>query len=372
MKFSVLKNNLIIGLQNVIKAVPTTSTMPILSGILFSISDKSLTVMATDLETTITSSIPVMESEPGEVVLPARYIADIARRLPDEVVDFSIDVMTWKSTIKAGATRFQIYGQAPDDYPRIPEARSEITFNINGDLFSRMVTKTAFAAEIEEGKSYLSGVCLSIEDNHLTLVATNTFRLALNRGSITLKSQGDTSTSDLEVIVPARILSDVVRILPHDGGDVEVKVGEGFAIFRNSDTTVVTRLIDDKYLDYEKVIPTEWPIVIRVDGKALLSAAERAEVITRKTAIAKMLVGSGKIILSASASDVGELYEELDVREGNGEIEIGLDVNYLIDALKYLNADEVRVGFISPTKPISIRPEGDDTSLQIIMPVRLH
>ncbi len=373
MKFSSLKGQLYTAIQNVIRIVPNVSTVPIITGILFCVTDDILTLTATDFETSITSSIPVMNSEPGEVVLPGKYIFDIIRKLPDGMGSFSIDPMTWKCVIKAENSKFQIYGQPSDDFPRNPERKSEIVFNINSQILSDMITKTTFAAGVQEKRSYIAGVSFSIQNNKLKLAATDTFRLALNTETISLEPQDDTDVkqTDFEVIVPAKILNDVAKILSQINEEIQVRVGDGFILFRTSSTTVTTRLIDDKFLDYETVLLADPLIKVYTDREDLVSAAERAGIINRKEAVTKLSLEADKIILSASASDIGELYEEIEAKKDGEDMEIGIDINYLIEALRYLDAEKVVLGFISPLRPIFLQVPEEDNALQVIMPMRL-
>jgi DNA polymerase-3 subunit beta len=373
MKFSAAKNQLITALQNVNRAVPTVSPMPILSGILFEVSeDGNLILTGSDSNTMIITTLPTFGHEPGTVVLPAKYVLDIVRKLSGEVAEFEIDEKTWRTSIKSKGSNFQIYGQGGSEFPRPPETTSELAFTVNPAILSNMITSTAFAAGMDGGQPYLSGVCFSISKGLLTTVATNTFRLAKNTGPINLVSSfGDMLQTKLDVIVPADTLNDLVRMLPHDD-DVEVTIGDGFAIFKGPDSLIMTRLINDKYLRYEEIIPTDWPITSYIKGKDLLGAAERAEIITRKTNVTRMKLEDDKLIIYASAPDVGEFREAIDAKNEGEDIEVGLEINYLIDALKSIDSEDVVLQFISPSKPISIRAKGRDESQHIVMPMRIY
>lgn len=364
MKINCKREDFLEAIQVVQNAL-TSTALPVLSYVLLEARPEKITLTATNLETTIRSSFPAQVEGEGEICLPGDKVFYILRELPSAPVTLEIEKS--KATIRCKKAMFQLLGLSPEDFPEVPQTMVEKFFSLSQEKLRQMIQRTAFAASRDETHQNLNGSYLEIEGKEAKLVATDGRRLSFVHISL---DSSDISSG--EAIIPLRALQQLLRIL---NGDKEVKVGisERQIFFQMDHILFISQLIDAKFPDYRKVIPTEFTIAVLVDRDDLLRSVRRVSLLTdEKSRLLKFQFKENTLLISAEAPELGYAHEEIDVRrERGGEIEIGFSSTYLLDILKNIEKGEVRIELTDSEGPGVIRPSESKDHICVLMPVRL-
>src|SRR5690606_7019236 len=314
MRFTCNREQLVQAISTVERAVPTRDVDDHLKGILLEAHEDRLQLTAFDLHLGIECSTPADVARQGAVMVDARLFSQLTRKLPAEQVEFVQEPAEGAATVRSGRAEFTINTRDASDFPKLPEATGEIVWNIAATELKDMIRQTAFAAAIDDHRSYLNGVLFEVEDDRLNLVATDTNRLAFRRGKLTAPSP-----EVRQAIVPARAAQELARIIPaEEEGSVEMLLTERQISFRLNDVRLVSRLLEGQFPNYRQVLPQAQSVSIVVPRAALAAAVERAAVLSRTgPAIVVADVRDGLLTLSARETDVGRSEEQLDiVQEG--------------------------------------------------------
>jgi len=366
MKFSISKAALQDLLQVVSSAVPTKSTLPILSNVLIEADKEGLTLLATDLDLSIKTRGDADVSQEGSITVPAKRIAEIVRELPD--ADVKVSVSGTKVKLSCANGSFSIHGLDPEDFPQLPQIDAEKMVSLPFDVLESAVRRTSYAVSTDETRQMLTGVLLQLKAGELRMVATDGHRLAKTA------FRGDYKNLDRDLIVPPKALSQVVRLAA--GRDaVNLTVSKNFAVFEMGTTTVYSRLIDGNFPNYEQVIPKESPRKVRVKREEFVGALRRVSVLSDNvTRQIKLALKPERIELSVSTADVGEGSEALGVDYSGDELAVGYNAAYLLEALRTIGTDEIEIQLNTPTSPGIFVPakeiENEDV-LCLVMPLRL-
>lgn len=364
MKINCKREDFLAAIQVVQNAL-TSTALPVLSYVLLEARPEKITLTATNLETTIRSSFPAQVEGEGEICLPGDKVFYILRELPPAPVTLEIEES--KATIRCKKAMFQLLGLSPEDFPEVPQTMVEKFFSLSQEKLRQMIQRTAFAASRDETHQNLNGSYLEIEGKVARLVATDGRRLSFVH--IPLASS---DISSGEAIIPLRALQQLLRIL---NGDKEVKVGmsERQIFFQMDHILFISQLIDAKFPDYRKVIPTEFTIAVLADRDDLLRSVRRVSLLTdEKSRLLKFQLKENTLLISAEAPELGHAHEEIDVRrERGGEIEIGFSSTYFLDILKNMEKGEVRIELTDSEGPGVIRPSESKDHICVLMPVRL-
>lgn len=364
MKINCKREDFLEAIQVVQNAL-TSTALPVLSYVLLEARPEKITLTATNLETTIRSSFPAQVEGEGEICLPGDKVFYILRELPSAPVTLEIEKS--KATIRCKKAMFQLLGLSPEDFPEVPQTMVEKFFSLSQEKLRQMIQRTAFAASRDETHQNLNGSYLEIEGKEAKLVATDGRRLSFVHISL---DSSDISSG--EAIIPLRALQQLLRIL---NGDKEVKVGisERQIFFQMDHILFISQLIDAKFPDYRKVIPTEFTIAVLVNRDDLLRSVRRVSLLTdEKSRLLKFQFKENTLLISAEAPELGYAHEEIDVRrKRGGEIEIGFSSTYLLDILKNIEKGEVRIELTDSEGPGVIRPSESKDHICVLMPVRL-
>ena len=366
MNFTITRQNLHSGLASVSASIPSKTTPPVLSNILFQAENGSVWMSGTDLDVAVRIKVPADVRQEGSLTAPGKKLQDITKELPDQPVELA--TMGSQLELKSGKGRFKLNSLPADEFPTLPEVDFDEGWRVTGTDVNRLIHHTSFAVSNEESRPILNGVLWELRDGAMRMVATNGHRLA--RMGVPAES-GDTSSADF--IVPPSALQQVQRLFKKDEV-LEVARSGNHLGFRAGAAEVYTRLIEGTYPNYDQVIPRDNDKVATVDKKALESAVRRMAVVASdQTHRIRLKFESGRLHLNVLTPDLGEGQDELEVGYEGEEIEIGFNANYLLEVLRYMPTDEVDIAFKAPERAVTIVPsEAENLDyLCLVMPLRL-
>lgn len=363
MKFTAPIHELQKSIQAVQRAVPGSSTMPILLGVLIEAKEGELILTGNNIELGIRCSIPADVAKEGAVVLPGRLFSDIVRKLNSPVVTVEKDDIADQVKITAGNAVYFINHMQPLDFPALPVHECDFSFSMPTTVFKTLTEQVAFAAGDDETRRFLSSVCLDFKGSVLIAVATNTFRLALKEVNI----ESDFSKPE-QILIPAKTLTEISRIIDSET-EIKVSVGKRRVYFEIGNIYIVSRLIDEDYIDYPRIIPSKFQTKVIANRLALLEATERINLLSEKAI--KLSLNDGVCHVSANDPTIGQANEDLDVLQKGDNIDIAINARYMIDALRVMETEEVEIHFIDSIRPVVIKQKDDDKYIQLIMPVKI-
>ena len=357
-------------LQNAVsiasRAVASKSSISALEGILLE-GDQVLTLTGYNMQTGIRTSFDAQITESGRIVLNAKLLGDIIRRMPDDVIVFSAaDSLVVNLT--CGDASFDIIGLSADDYPEMPEVDDEYTMTMQQGSLKEMIAQTAFAVSTNESRPVHTGSLFEVDENVLTVVSVDGFRLALRREK-TEKIQGGA----FQFVAPGNALKEVENICSAGEDPIEITRGKRHLLFSCGDTQLICRRLEGEFLDYKNAIPHNCPIVLEVENKALLESLDRVSVVISEKlkSPVRCVFQDGRVLLSAKTGN-GEAKDICMISGDGRDLEIGFNNRYLMDALRYAPAEKVAMELNSGVTPCLITPvDGGDNFLYMVLPVRL-
>ena len=377
MKLSCLQENLKRGLAIVSHAVAGKSTLPVLSNILLASDDGRLKLAATNLEIGITCWIGAKIEEEGAITVPAKLLSDVVSGLPNDKITLNLDART--QTVHLACARYEasIKGIESDEFPVIPTIADRApTASFPPDLLRETVDQVAFAAATDDTRPVLAGVLMRLKGKTATFAAADGFRLALR----TVELPEPVSES-VEVIVPARALTELARIVGDAESNVEVTVtpSGGQILFHTESTDLVSRLIEGRYPDIERIIPASFATRTVLETQELAKAVKLASFFaTASSNIVRLTIesggdlGPGKLTISANAAEVGDNKGVLDgMVHGEGG-QIALNVKFLGEALNAIKTSQIALETQTPQNPGVFKPVGADGYLHIVMPMTVR
>ena len=366
MKFTITREQLQEGLTAVAAAVPTKTTLPVLSNVLLEATKQGLKLSGTDLDIAVGTSVAADVDAEGAVTLPAKKLVDIARELPSAPIRITA-AGEQRVSIECGRSRFKLLGLPREEFPSFPAVKFDGAWKAAAGVVQKLVSHVAFAASTEESRPILNGVLWELRPDRMRMVATNGHRLA----KMDVPASGG-STADL--IVPPKALEQIRRLFTADA-EVMVARSDNHIGFRAAGKVVFSRLIEGPYPNYEQVIPRENDKAATADKAAMSSALRRMSVVASdQTHRIRLAFSGGTAKFSVQTPDLGEAQDELAVTYEGEPLEIGFNATYLLEILKYMPTDEVRFTFKAPERAATIEPVGwnDPASYMcLVMPLRL-
>ena len=368
MRFTISREKLQEGLTAVTATIPTKTTLPVLSNILVETTDKGIRLSGTDLDIAVSTEVAADVEAQGAITIPAKKLSEIARELPPSPVKMAT-AGEQRVTLDCGRSHFKILGLPRDEFPSFPTVRFNESWRIRSGDLQKLISHTSFAVSTEESRPILNGVLWELRPEQMRMVATNGHRLAKMEMPIP-----STSAPSGDLIVPPKALEQVRRLFPQDE-ELEIARGDNHLGFRSPFTSVFTRLIEGPYPPYEQVIPKDNNRVAIADRAALMSALRRMSVIASdQTHRIRLSFNSGMVRFSVQTPDLGEATDELPVRYTGDQLDIGFNANYLLEILRYIPTEEVRLTLKAPERAATVEPEGwsdPATYLCLVMPLRL-
>ncbi len=371
MKFIVNSSYLLKQLSNINGVITTNPVVPILENFLFEIDKTSLTVTASDLQTSMITEITIESKEKGSIAVPARILLDTLKNLPDQPVTFSIDESTYSIEISSDNGRYKLAGENATDFPKVPSVSNDFSAAISSEVLSRAVNNTIFATSNDELRPAMTGVYVNLGEKNTTFVATDGHRLVRYRRT-DIKSDNGNS-----IIIPRKALNLLKATLPSENTDVSIDFNMSNAFFKFGNIRMICRLIDERFPDYENVIPSLNPIKMTISRTDLLGSLKRISIYANKTTHQVRLKITGSE-LQVSAEDLdfsNEANERLSCEHEGEDIEIGFNAKFLIEMLTNLDTDQIKLNMSAPNKAGVIIPaekeKGEDI-LMLVMPVMLN
>ncbi len=367
MKFICQQHLLSKALNTVCKAVTTRTTIPILKGILLEASsDNILKLAASDLDLSIEKKISASVFEEGSIVVSSRLFTDIIRKLPNE--DIEIELFENNNVrIKCHSSEFVIIGQPAEEFPNIGEIRHNDAVSIDKELFKEMIKKTSFSASIDEAKGVIVGVLIEMDKESLNMVALDGFRMAVTKEYMK-------NAERRKIIISARILNEIQKILVDEDKEKEISLilDEKKAIINLEDTKIVLRLLEGEFIKYKDIIPKEHKTKIHVPRTDFLESIERASLLAKegKNNLIKISINENEMRIT-SRSEEGNVKEDVSVEKTGEDLDIGFNSKYLLDVLKAVSDEEIKMEFNSSVSPCLIRPVEGDHFEYLILPVRI-
>ncbi len=369
MKLTCSAGNLGQGLQVVSRAVSSRTTLPILNNVLMQTANNGLQLTATNLEIGIRQVIPAEVQEDGGITVPARLLTDFVTSHPDEPLSMSLDKKTQSLNLKSARFDATIRGIDPADFPPVPAGIDGRKVKVDQGGLREAIEQTVIAASTDEGRPVLTGVYVQLDGGKATLAATDGHRLAVK----TLAVEAEPADTDT-IVVPARALTELGRILKNGGERIDVTVGaqKNQVFFRTGDVELMSRLIEGTYPNYQQVIPAQSTTTITTKTQDLLFITRMVSLFSKDAAnVIKFKAEGGKLTLTANTSEVGQNVADVEAKIEGQDLQVAFNSKYLLDVLAILGTNEVQVGFTGPLNPGLIRPVGKDDYLYIIMPVRV-
>lgn len=368
MRFTISREKLQEGLSAVAASIPTKTTLPVLANILLETTDRGIRLSGTDLDIAVSTEVSADVEVAGAVTVPAKKLSEIARELLPSPVKIAASGEQ-RITLECGQSRFRLNGIPRDEFPSFPTVRFTDGWRIKSGELQKLITHTAFAVSTEESRPILNGVLWELRPDHMRMVATNGHRLA--KMDVPLAS-GAAGSSDL--IVPPKALEQVRRLFPAEE-DLEIARGDNHLGFRSPLTAVFTRLIEGPYPNYDQVIPRDNDRVAIIDKVSLAGALRRMAIVASdQTHRIRISLNAGMVKFSVQTPDLGEAQDELAVRYTGDPLDIGFNAAYLLEILRYMPTDDVKLTFKAPERAATIEPEGWDDPAQylcLVMPLRL-
>lgn len=370
MKFSVSSTELLKQLTLANGAIVSNPVLPILEDFLFQIEDKRLTITATDLETTISTSIEVLSDDDFRVAVPAKILIDTLKALPQQPITISVNAENFGIEITSSYGKYKLAGENGADFPNIPAPETVDTVKINSQYLSECIAKTVFATSNDELRPAMTGVYFQVDFGKLTCVATDAHKLVKIS---TPHLVGEVATS---FIVPKKALNLLKNALPA-GDSVTMSFNKANAFFSFGNIHLVCRLIDARYPDYNAVIPVDNPNLLSVNRSDLASSLKRISIYANKTTNQVALDLTEKA-LTISAQDLdfsNEATEQLPCNYTGGSMRIAFNAKFLSEMLGILDTDEVKMQLSTPSRAGILTPVEDNSNydiLMLVMPVMLN
>ena len=350
------------AIDGVSKAVTLRSSIPALEGILMKADGFQLTLTGYDLEMGITTTIEANVREPGEIVLSAKLLGDMVRRLPSGDVTISTND-SGNATVKGGVAEFDILAMSASDYPDLPNPSADHTLTIKASTLQYMIDKTLYPVSQDDKKPAHTGELFSIEPDKLTVVALDGYRLAIVERPI----QADKS---IRIIIPAKTLTEVNKLLHDPDEDVRISANRRFVVFNFGNYTILSRLIEGEFLNYANVIPNGCKTKVVLETRDFIETIERASlIITERLKNPLRIMFDNKVTVRCQ-TNLGKVVDEFQATIEGDSVEIGFNNRYLLDALRNSRCEKVIMEMSGPLSPVKILPaEGEDFTY-LVLPVR--
>lgn len=371
MKFIVSSSALLKQLQSIHGVVANNPVVPILENFLFEIHEGTLTITASDLETSMMTELHVEAKENGRIAAPARILLDTLKNLPDQPVTFTLDEETYTIELSSANGRYKLSGENATDFPKVPVVKSQNSIDLPSNVLARAINKTIFAVSTDELRPAMTGILVQLNSSNITFVATDGHRLLRYR-------RHDVSTGDTtSIIIPRKAFNLLKSTLPAEPTTVRVEFNASNAFFSFENIRLVCRLIDERYPDYENVIPVHNPNKLSIDRYDLLSSVRRISIYSNKTThqVRLKLAGSELQISAEDLDFSNEANERLACQYEGEDMEIGFNAKFLVEMLNNIDSDEVSLELSTPNRAGLLMPTNNDDSeniLMLVMPVMLN
>ena len=366
MNFNIKRSVLLPCLQCVSANVERRQTLPILSNLLLEIKPNSISLTASDMEVELVVYVEAKLDQTTRLTLPAKKILDICRALPeDSTLEF--DIQNEKALIKSGKSRFTLATLPAQEYPVIDITDEAVDFSLSHEKLTNLLTNTQFAMAQQDVRYYLNGLLLEVADKSIKAVATDGHRLAFDETDIK-KSSEETR----QVIVPRKGVTELIRLLQTSENEANVKISKNHIQITSDNLSFTSKLIDGKFPDYQRVIPELSETVLTANREELKNSLARAAILSNeKYRGVKVGFSKDSLRILAHNPEKEEAEVEVGVTYQGEEMEIGFNVNYIIDALSAIKTEKVILSVLNPNSSCLIIPEQKAQCQYVVMPMKL-
>jgi DNA polymerase-3 subunit beta len=373
MKFIVSSSLLLKNLQAIMGVINTNNTLPILDDFLFELRDDQLTITSSDLESTMSVTVkPDKAEEPGSLAIPAKILVDTLKTFPEIPLSFNINESSLVVEISSGEGKYKLSGHKSDEYPRTPALEETTSVALSSAVLAEAINKTLFATGNDELRLVLSGVFCELSPDDTTFVATDAHKL------VRYKRTDTTASSTASFILPKKPLNLLKGLLASQEAEVKLEYNNTNAFFSFANISLICRLIDGKYPNYDAVIPTNNPNTLTIDRVGLLTSIRRVSIFANQsTHQVRFKVSGQELVLSAEDTDFSnEAKERLTCSYEGEDLEIGFNSRFLLEMLNNLDTDEVKMEMSAPNRagillPVNNENKAEDI-LMLVMPVMLN
>jgi len=369
MKLTINQKDFYHGVQIVQRAVASRSTLPILKGIyLEAIKDKGFKLIANNLEMGIEYWVEANIIEEGVFVLPAAELSNILRELPAAEISFQLDESNYQAKINCLNSRFTLKGYQADEFPQLPEVEGAISFSFNSLTFKEMIEEVKFSTSTDQTQPTLTGGLMVLSPGEISLVATNTYRLAHSKREL---SKALDLEEEIKVILPGTTLNELNHLIADKEEEMNILLNNSYVRFTFNEIVFISRLIEGQFPNYKQVIPVDFKSSVKIDRLEFLNAVKRVSLIARLDSnVITLDINQDQMSISSNSSEYGDALELVEVDLDGPEQSINIDANYLMDVLRTLNEEVVNILLIGSLNPLTIKKYGKDDYIYLIMPVR--
>lgn len=363
MWFSCDKNVLQEAINNVQRAASTKTTYPILEGILIKALKDKVVLTATDLDFGIETYIDANVHEIGSMVLNSKLFGEFIRKLPNDLVTMKIESNNVYITCQS--SEFVLVGNNPEEFPQLPAINENTMYEISQDVLRNMVRQTIFSIAQDETRPILTGVLFEIKDGILSFVALDGYRLSLKCFDIE-------EASNISAVIPGKTLNEISKILEPTDDKVKITFTPNHILFNLGDTKIISRLLEGEFINYRQIIPDEYRLRVKVKTNELSNSIERASLLARegKTNLIKFEIKDEKMAITSN-SQMGKVYEEVNIKlEGEG-IKIAFNSKYFLDVLRIIDSEEIYLEFSTNVSPCLVKKCDASDFIYLVLPVRL-
>jgi DNA polymerase III subunit beta len=366
MKITATRQALLDALLIASRAVSARAALQALSGIHLS-ADGSPRLRATDMELGLDVALDGEAEGGGQIVLPGRLLVEVARSLPDGQVSLELREAERDVELTAGSSRFHLRTLPADDFPRFPETEGDAV-ELPAQALQETIARVARAASRDEARPVLTGVLVTVDGTELTMVATDSYRLAVKRTEL------ESGVAEpLEANIPARALRELARLIEAAPEEpLKVWLTRNQAIFRVGQTSLNSRLIDGQFPNYRQLLPESFEHEVKLPRTELLEVTRRVSQLAQRNAALRMSFSEGELVVSAETPDLGDAREAIPAPFSGELLEIGFNPEFVRDGLESIDAEEVVVKLISPLRPGLLEPADSDDFSYLVMPIRLN
>ena len=366
MKLSIQRDDLLKPLQQIIGAVEKRQTMPALSNVLIQSHAQGLSLTATDLEIELVSKINLLSDDTGETTLPAKKLLDICKSLSDDA-QVNINIEGNKAIVKSGRSRFSLATLPASDFPSLDELSPLVSISMTQTQFKTVIEKSAFAMAQQDVRYYLNGLLFDLSAEGISSVATDGHRLSYSEQPMSLNI-----AEHKQVIIPRKGILELNRLLQHTDENVDIAIGNNHMQVKIDNLTFTSKLIDGRFPDYNRVIPEKGENLLVIDRNEFKQALVRASILSNeKFRGIRLLLNREVIKLQSHNPDHEEADVELEAQYDGDDIEIGFNVNYMLDVLNVSSSEQVHISLQDSNSSCLVQFPDDEYSKYVIMPMRL-
>ncbi|OGT06216.1 MAG: DNA polymerase III subunit beta [Gammaproteobacteria bacterium GWF2_41_13] len=370
MKLVIQREQLLEPLQLVSGAIERRQTFPILSNVLISAHNRTIAMTATDLEIELTGYIELEEeiNDSGEVTVSARKLLDICRTLPEGAI-LKLSTEKNRLNIRSGESHFVLLTLPASEFPNVEEGPEKTEWTLPQNVFKNLLEKTYFAMAQQDVRYYLNGMLLDVQPNMMRVVATDGHRLAMGVSDAVTAVE---SKESLQVIMPRKGVIELMRLLEKTDEIATLKVGTSHICVKSAKFTFISKLVEGKFPNYDKVVPKNCDKEIICDRQLLKQALTRVSILSNeKFRGVRLSFSSHRLDLSANNPEQEEAQEQMMVDYEGADLEVGFNVNYLLDICNIMSGDQLRMMLSDPNSALLIEPVAEEGFSYVIMPMRL-